>query len=101
VPYQLLSALAGTLIEAEERNAAVAVLVVHVFTSAKTKPDKVEENRALFEEFVNRIGKSTTKSLADGTLYGPFSVPGAAGTRIPANIPVLLGELTSECGQAD
>ena len=36
VPYQLLSALAGTLIEAEDRGAKLAVFVAHTFKTAKT-----------------------------------------------------------------
>ncbi len=96
VPYQLLSALAGTLIEAEDREAAVAVLVVHVFSSSATRGDLLTRNRDAFASFVSRMTGIDPRDVVDGELYGPLSVPGGADTRIPSHIPVLIGELTTE-----
>jgi hypothetical protein len=95
IPFQLLSALAGTLIETEERDAQLAVLVAHVFTSTATRPELVEQNRASFANFVGRLGDVQESDVEDGKLYGPFLVPGGEGTRIPSHIPVLIGELTT------
>src|SRR5207248_2700802 len=86
VPYQLMSALSATLIEGEERGAHMAVLVVHVFTSTATRLELVERNQRVFADFVARIGRLSAATVEDGTLYGPFSVPGGAATRIPAGI---------------
>jgi hypothetical protein len=95
VPYQLMSALAGTLIEAEKRQASLAVLVAHVFTSTATQPELVERNRQAFAHFVERVGTVPATAVRDSELYGPFRVPGGDRTRIPSNIPVLIGELTT------
>lgn len=99
LPYQLLSALAGTLIEAEERDAQVAVLAVHVFTSTATHVERVEQNRAAFKAFIEQLASVPREEVLDDTLYGPFHVPGREGSRIPSNIPVLIGELTTELGR--
>jgi hypothetical protein len=90
VPYQLLSALAGTLIEADERGAGLAVFVVHVFTSRATRPDRVARNQAALVSFIRRLAHDPDLVVRDGVLYGPFAVPGARG--VPAHIPVLVGE---------
>jgi hypothetical protein len=99
VPYQLMSALAGTLIEAEERNAQLAVLLVHVFTSSATRDELVERNREVFADFVRRLASTPDAVVDDNHLYGPFAIPGGSATRIPSHIPVLVGELVTELGQ--
>jgi hypothetical protein len=92
VPYQLVSALAGTLIEAEEREAVLAVLVVHVFATERTRPEVVEANKKVFARFVERVAHVPLDDVADGRLYGPFTVPG--GGAIPS-IPALIGIVTT------
>lgn len=92
VPYQLVSALAGTLIEAEERSADLAVLAVHVFATSRTRIDVVAKNKKVFATFVERVAGIPDGTLEDGRLYGPFAVPGGGG--IP-NSPVLIGTVTS------
>jgi hypothetical protein len=92
VPYQLLSALAGTLIEADERNAELAVLAVHVFATDRTRPEIVATNKQVFASFVERVTSVPAAEVEDGRLYGPFDVPGGGG--IP-QIPTLIGVVTT------
>jgi hypothetical protein len=95
IPYQLLSAVAGTLIEAQEHGATVAALVAHVFTSSATSTDKVLVNAKAFADFVRRVSAGGVTDVKDGVLYGPFRVPGGAETRIPSQIDLLLGKVTT------
>jgi hypothetical protein len=95
VPYQLLSATAGTLIEADDRGAALAILVAHVFDTPLTTPKLRDVNTAAFADFVSRLGSIPASSVEEGRLYGPFTVPGGEATRIPSDIPLLLGKLTT------
>ena len=75
--YQLLTALAGTLAFARERDARTAVLVVHEFVTDRTSDDRHFENAKDYAAFLNRLGG--TALLADGLngVHGPFRVPGA------------------------
>ena len=92
VPYQLVTALAGTLIEAEGREADLAVLAVHVFATAQTQEAVIAENKQAFAKFAERVTGTRAADIADGQLYGPFCVPGGGG--IPRG-PALIGVVTS------
>ena len=96
VRYQLLTAVAGALIEARHRDCDQAVLVVHEFLSepdpAKhlvgTDAKKVSRNRAAWQTLVDALVASPLQ--ARGSLSGPVLVPG--GGRVPADLPLLLGK---------
>lgn len=92
IPYQLISALAGTLIEAERRRAVLAVLAVHVFATNRTRPEILAENKRVFSGFAAFVTESDPTEIVDGQLYGPFTVPGGGG--IPS-IPALIGSVTT------
>ena len=92
--YQLLSALAGTLVEARRFNAAAAVLLVHEFSTPETDPRKQRQNASDLESFVARLGAAPRTTSDQGAwLAGPFAVPG--NTHLPADIPVYVGKLST------
>lgn len=77
VRYQLLTAVAGTLVEAEQHSADVALFIVHEFLG-RTDPAKVAANAADLDRFVTLLSRGSTEDVPPGTLVGPFSVPGNA-----------------------
>lgn len=100
--YQLVAALAGTLIEARARQCDQGVLVVHEFLSqpeparsqAGTNERKVARNRAAWRSFsLAIIGDDRS---AEECLAGPICVPGSE--RVPADIRCLLGKATRHLG---
>jgi hypothetical protein len=96
VPYQLLSALAGTLIEAEDRGANLAVFVAHTFRTTRTTDERIEENKAAFADFVARIAGVDRTDIREGELYGPFQPHEAPSSRIPSSVEFLSGSLETD-----
>ena len=79
--YQLLHGVAGTLIEAENREAAQAIFVVHEFLSDQTDRDKVERNRQDLDRFVQQLPGFRDDILEPGQL--------------PGFLPPLVGHLSA------
>lgn len=90
--YQLLHAVAGTLIEARNQEASVAVLVIHEFVPVGGKGDKARENEKDLEVFIERSSDGL-HTLPSSKLIGPFHMPG--GGKIPSNIPLYIGKIES------
>lgn len=86
--YQLLHALAGTLIAAKDHGAGQALFLVHEFLSA-TDRRKVEANAADLERFVQRLGWNG--EFGAGRIAGPFKVPG--GGKVPAGVELFVGKV--------
>jgi hypothetical protein len=95
--FQLLSAAAGTLIEAKNSGSAQAVLIVHEFHSDGVRKPKVDANRAAVKAFVRAFGQVRVPRGATGWLAGPIAVPGAQrpGDRVPGDVPLHIGLLSS------
>ena len=92
--YQLLSALAGTLVEAGRRRATVAVLAVHEFITPETAAIKRQRNARDLDAFVARLGSAPRIAGPDGAwIAGPFAVRGNA--HLPADVPVYIGHIVS------
>lgn len=74
-PYQLLTAVAGALCDAEGADAETAVFVVHEFIGA-TDEAKMRVNSAALNHFIQLISNGAFQSVPDGRLVGPLSIPG-------------------------
>jgi hypothetical protein len=88
LPYQLLAALAGTLIEAELRGAEQAVFVVHAFEPDALDQERIATNKEGFRRFVTALPGAGSEAIETGMPRGPLSVPGGEG--IPA-MPLFVG----------
>ena len=88
VRYQLLTAVAGTLAMAHAHGARRAVLVVHELVSSRTSQAKLAANAQDLDRFVKRLSRGTVNGVFPGTLYGPFTVPGAPLFANPAALYV-------------
>lgn len=77
IRYQLLTATAGALCDAERRGLDRAVLLIHEFVTDKTSDEKHDVNARDLSSFVARLSHGAVTSVQPGYLYGPFTVPGA------------------------
>jgi hypothetical protein len=90
--YQLFTATAGALCEAERRGLKRVVLLVQEFVTAKTADRKHKLNAADFDAFLRRIGVSLPESRAGDFLFGPVQVPGAP--LLTQSVALYLGKAT-------
>jgi hypothetical protein len=97
--YQLLHAVAATLIEAGAHEAQMGVFLVQEFHSANLNKMKLRQNRTDWANFVRAFPELATIEVAENQIVGPISVPG--GGRVPNSIPLYLGGFVSKCPEAN
>jgi len=86
LPYQMLTALVGTAIEASTRSCALGVVCLHEFVTESAKPELLKRNGQDYGAFLKALGVSKP---AAGALYGPFKI------KVPGKrpvVPVLVGK---------
>ena len=82
--YQLLTAMAGTLVLAKSMNATRGVVIVHEIISASCTQAKLDANHRDLGRFLGRLSKGTVTEMQSGILYGPFTVLGTPLFDAPA-----------------
>ncbi|HDP35177.1 MAG TPA: hypothetical protein ENN29_08735 [Candidatus Hydrogenedentes bacterium] len=91
--YQLLTGVAGTLIEARNQKADYAIFIVHEFVSKECcTDDNLSCNKNAMIDFIDHLkteGKSST--AFDGKLAGRFKVFG--NESVPSNIHFYIGKI--------
>lgn len=92
--YQLLTGVAGALIEAENQRAGVALFVVHEFLSKDVKQEKVQKNLKDFVKFIQLLPGCSKVEIGQEQLIGPVHVPG--GEFVPSDIPLYVGKVSRE-----
>jgi hypothetical protein len=90
--YQLLTACAGALCEAERLGFSRAVMLVHEFITDRTVDEKHWKNAADLNNFVKRLSHGEVGELCSGEMCGPFVVPGKPLVSRP--ISLYLGKVT-------
>ena len=73
IPYQLLTALCGTVLKAEADQSSAAILVIHEFHTELTQADKIVRNQLDLDAMVTVLSGRTV-TVESGRLYGPFRV---------------------------
>ncbi len=105
LPYQLLSAIGGTLLEAEQQKACKAVLVVHEFRTIKTEDANLDANANALNRFLrlllsaNKADVSEDFELKGGQMIGPFLVREhlvKGQIEIPYHIPIFIGKTRTD-----
>lgn len=104
LPYQLLSAIGGTLLEAENRKASKAIFVVHEFRTSETKDVNLDANANALNRFLGLLltankGVGENFKLESGHIVGPISItdyPVAGANRIPRDIPLFIGKIRTD-----
>lgn len=85
--YQLLTACAGAVAEAERRKCSRAVMLVHEFVTSATTDAKHARNASDLAAFLSRLSGECCDAVVNGQLYGPF--PFSA-----AGIQLFVGKVT-------
>jgi hypothetical protein len=94
VRYQLLTGVAGALIEAKNKGADISVFIIHEFLSEALDNRKVRQNSNDFEYFVRILSGRNNLLLQSNELYEIESVPG--GEFVPGGIKLLIGKTKVE-----
>lgn len=89
--YQLLTACAGALCEAERQGYSRTVLLIHEFHTDKTNDTKHRENTEDLNRFVAKLSNGAVTSVKEGQLYGPFFVPGKP--LLSARVGLYIGKV--------
>lgn len=92
IRYQLLTATAGALCEAERRKMNRAILLIHEFVTNKTADEKHDANAKDLDHFIHRLSRGGVTAVQSGHLYGPFTVPGFP--LVSADIKLFVGKAT-------
>jgi len=90
--YQLLTASAGALCEAERRGYSRAVLLIQEFITRKTRDDNHARNEQDLVNFLNALKAGAATQLTSEKLYGPFAVPG--GQLLSRQPEFYIGKVT-------
>ena len=104
LPYQLFSAIGGTLLEAGCRKASKAVFVVHEFRTGLTEDFKLEANANVLNHFLRRMlsanqGDGDGFELKNGQMIGPILITDRKFQRpieIPRHIPLFIGKIRTD-----
>ncbi len=72
IRYQLITACAGTIAEAERLDYRRAVMLIHEFVTDKTEDKKHGRNADDLNTFVSRLSCGEFSKLEPGILYGPL-----------------------------
>jgi len=88
--YQLLTAVAGTAIEAAHRKSDTAVLIIHEFITHSADPAKVADNGQDLSDFVSVLLSQDSDPVQPGRLYGPAML--VADKNLSRAVNVLIGK---------
>jgi hypothetical protein len=105
LPYQLLSAIGGTLLEAEQQKTIKAVFVIHEFRTPTTLDINLDVNANALNRFLrlflsaNGASAGEDFELKSGNMLGPISItsrPVAFSTRVPYHVPIFIGKIRTD-----
>lgn len=87
--YQLLTAVAGTIAEAKNRDAKTAFFLVQAFVEKENH--KHQQNKKDLDHFINKLSKGVYSNLENNQLLGPFTVAKAT-EKLPDDIELYIGK---------
>jgi hypothetical protein len=88
--YQLLTAVAGTLLQAANEQVPLAIFVVHEFPTVLAKPQLMKANADDYARFVEILFSIPT--VNSGQMYGPLQVQ--AGSHLARPEELFVGKVT-------
>ena len=104
LPYQLLTATAGALLEAENQHSAKAILVIHEFRTSETEDEKMESNAEKLNRFLRLLlqqngAADVNLQLRCGQLMGPLPLLERSvekAHKMPYRIPLFVGKIRTD-----
>lgn len=90
--YQLLTACAGALCEAERQGYNRALMLIHEFVTDKTTDNRHRRNANDLDAFVKCLSQGTVEKVGTGEIYGPVVVPGAP--LLSSRVALYIGKVT-------
>lgn len=95
--YQLITALAGTVIQASRDNSPTAVFVVHEFLSNKLDPERQRQNHADIASIAALLIPGCN-ALGVNTLVGPVHI--GTGAHLSRSVELLIGKIQHQLSSA-
>jgi len=97
--YQLLTAVAGTAIEACRRQADTAVVVVHEFLTEQMDDKKLKVNTEDLKTFIGVLRNVPASEIRQGRLYGPTIL--AQGKHLSRHVDLFIGKAVFDWSAKD
>lgn len=91
--YELLEAVAGTLLLAASEQVPLAVFAVHEFRMPLAKPESLKANAEDYARFVGAL--FSIRRTSNTQMYGPLRVQ--AGSHLPQSVELFVGKATTKC----
>lgn len=82
--YQLLTAIAGTALQARMDGATRAALVIHEFQGSQTDRARLERNAADLQAFLANLNDGKPVKLSEGCFVGPWAIRTGPATTPPS-----------------
>lgn len=89
--YQLLTAVAGTVSEAEYRKSKTAILLIQTFLSDEIDKKKHLQNQSDLDAFISLFSKSKYTKILDNQLIGPLRIVSKTN-HLPDDIDLWIGK---------
>jgi hypothetical protein len=91
--YQLLTAAAGTALQARTEGASAAALIIHEFQGSETSDPLLQRNAEDLAAFLNVLNEGKQIELEPGCLAGPWSV--RCGPQEEDVVQLLVGKVVT------
>jgi len=99
IRYQLLTACAGALCEAERVGCSRILVLIQEFISDETTDKKHGRNEIDLNSFVRHISDGRVSKVEPGSIYGPFNVAGLP--ILSTQIDLYIGKVTRNIRTVD
>ena len=89
--YQLLTAVAGSIAEANKQGVRKVYFVIQTFITPGINAAKYKRNQQDLDDFINQLSKGKYKNIHTGDVLGPVKVPGTKN--ISNKIELYIGKI--------
>jgi hypothetical protein len=90
IPYQLLSGVAATAVQAAREDCPIGIFILHEFHTTLVTARKVSANAAAYTAFLEALLGIPQSSIHDGQIYGPKLM--GPSRILPQQVALYLGK---------
>lgn len=94
--YQLLTAVAGTALQARIDGARAAALAIHEFRGSKTNPSLLRRNAEDLVAFLKLLNGGDMAAMTEGCFAGPWTI--RTGSGMEDAVHLLVGKVITRLG---